>query len=91
MLEDVDHHLLLLHHLAELFVPFFPPIDLVASLCCNEFSWSVFLFCFLLSHRGVFAISEDRRKEGYKVTQSPKELSRRINRYKIFWKEQLKG
>ena len=86
MLEDVDHHHL--HHLAELFVPFFPPIDLVASLRCNKFltSWSV-----LLSHRGVFAISQDRRKEGYKVTQSPKELSRRINRYKIFWKEQLKG
>ena len=86
MLEDVDH----LHHLAELFVPFFPPIDLVASLRCNEFftSWSVFLL--LLPHRGVFAISEDRRKEGYKVTQSPKELSRTINRYKIFWKEQLK-
>ena len=89
MLEDVDHHL---HHLAELFVPFFPPIDLVASLRCNKIftSWSVFLFL-LLSHGGVFAISEDRRKEGYKVTQSPKELSRRINRYKIFWKEQLKG
>ena len=86
MLEDVDHHL---HHLAELFVPFFPPIDLVASLRCNTFSHHGSFF--LLSQRGVFAISEDRRKEGYKVTQSPKELSRRINRYKIFWKEQLKG
>ena len=48
------------------------------------------LFFLLLPHKRVFAISEDRRKEGYRVTQSPKELSRTINRYKIFWKEQLK-